>query len=160
MFTGQGNAKQEPMGELQSSLWVPELRHYECTTIWHQGLAGDDACRVGKVCQLTLRRPGRRLPNRGLKDKMQTEKEEKEMYFALNEATDFSNSLGIPIWIIRVWQGQYVPIQFKDWRQRKRKISKKTSVLLFVFSLVYLVWGSLVYNIYHHVFQIICWGIG
>lgn len=24
----------------------------------------------------------------------------------------------------------------------------------FVFSLVYLVWGSLVYNIYHHVFKV------
>ena len=49
------------------------------------------------------------------KEKMQTrKKEEKEMYFALNKATDFSNSLGIHIWIIRVWQGHYVPIQYKD----------------------------------------------
>lgn len=36
------------------------------------------------------------------------------MYFALNKATDFSNSLGIHIWIIRVWQGHYVPIQYMD----------------------------------------------
>lgn len=92
--------------------------------------------------------------------KCKLEREKTEMYFALNRATDFSNSLGIHIWIIRVWQGQYVPIQCKDCGERKKKIRKKTSVLLFVFSLVYLVWGSLVYNIYHHVFQTICWGIG
>lgn len=65
-FTGQGDAQQEPMGKLQSSLRVPELRHYECTTIRRQGLAGDDARRVGKVCQLALRRPGGRLPDRSL----------------------------------------------------------------------------------------------
>lgn len=90
---------------------------------------------------------------------------EKGMYFALNKATDFSNSLGIHIWILRVWQGHYVPIQYRDWWEEKKKKKKKkrglkTSVLLFVFSLVYLVWGSLVYNTYHHVFQIICWRIG
>lgn len=44
--------------------------------------------------------------------------------------------------------------------KKKKKKGIKTSVLLFVFSLVYLVWGSLVYNIYHHVFRIIFWGIG
>lgn len=38
------------------------------------------------------------------------------MHFALNKATDFSNSLGIHIWRIRVWQGHYVPIQ-----KRKKK---------------------------------------
>lgn len=38
-------------------------------------------------------------------------------------------------------------------KEKDKKREKKTSVLLFVFSLVYLVWGSLVYNIYHHVFQ-------
>lgn len=67
---------------------------------------------------------------------------------------------------LQVWQGHYVPIQKKqktnkgprtDRRRKKEKDKKreekKTSVLLFVFSLVYLVWGSLVYNIYHHVFQ-------
>lgn len=62
-FTGQDDAQQEPVGKLQSSLRIPELRHYECTTIWHQGLAGDDTRRVGKVCQLTLRCPGGRLPD-------------------------------------------------------------------------------------------------
>lgn len=62
-FTGQDDAQQEPVGKLQSSLRIPELRHYECTTIWHQGLAGDDTRRVGKVCQPTLRRPGGRLPD-------------------------------------------------------------------------------------------------
>lgn len=93
----------------------------------------------------------------------------RRMHFALNKATDFSNSLGIHIWRIRVWQGHYVPIQKnknkkkktrteerdrEETKKRKRKKrEKKTSVLLFVFSLVYLVWGSLVYNIYHHVFQ-------
>lgn len=66
------------MGELQSSLWVPELRHYECTRIRPQGLTGDDGCRVGEVCQPTLRCPGRRLPDRSVKgeedggEKMQT----------------------------------------------------------------------------------------
>lgn len=65
-FTGQGDAQQEPVGKLQSSLRVPELRHYECTTIRRQGLAGDDPRRVGKVCQLALRRPGGRLPDRSL----------------------------------------------------------------------------------------------
>lgn len=84
-----------------------------------------------------------------------------KMYFALNKATDFFNSLGIHIWIIRVWQGHYVPIQYKNWGQRNnKKGTKKTISVTFVFSLVYLVWGSLVYNIYHHVFQMICWTIG
>lgn len=55
------------------------------------------------------------------------------MYFALNKATDFSNSLGIHIWIIRVWQGHYVPIQYGLVREKKKKKEKgiKTSVLLF-----------------------------
>lgn len=43
------------------------------------------------------------------------------MYFALNKATDFSNSLGIHIWIIRVWQGHYVPIQYKDCGEKKKR---------------------------------------
>lgn len=139
MFTGQGNAKQEPVGELQSSLWVPELRHYECTRIWHQGLTGDDGRGVGKVCQLTLRHPGGRLPNWGLEvknKKMQTRKGGERMYFALNKATDFSNSLGIHIWILRVWQGHYVPIQYKDWRGRKKtkKREKKNISVTFLYS--------------------------
>lgn len=89
------------------------------------------------------------------------------MHFALNKAADFSNSLGIHIWGTtsvagtlcantkkqknkqRTEDGQEAE---KRKRQKKGR-KKKTSVLLFVFSLVYLVWGSLVYNIYHHVFQ-------
>lgn len=63
---------------------------------------------------------------------MQTRKmEESEMYFALNKATDFSNSLGIHIWIIRVWQGHYVPIQYKDWGERKKKKGKKNISVTF-----------------------------
>lgn len=47
------------------------------------------------------------------------------MYFALNKATDFFNSLGIHIWIIRVWQGHYVPIQYKDRGETRKKKKKK-----------------------------------
>lgn len=36
-------------------------------------------------------------------------------------------------------------------KNMKKKGKKNPSVLLFVFSLVYLVWGSLVYNTYHRV---------
>lgn len=90
------------------------------------------------------------------------------MHFALNKAADFSNSLGIHIWGTTSVAGTLCANTKKnnnddddkrlrtDRRRKKekdKKREKKTSVLLFVFSLVYLVWGSLVYNIYHHVFQ-------
>lgn len=88
------------------------------------------------------------------------------MHFALNKAADFSNSLGIHIWGTTSVAGTLCANTKKqktnkgprtDRRRKKEKDKKreekKTSVLLFVFSLVYLVWGSLVYNIYHHVFQ-------
>lgn len=86
------------------------------------------------------------------------------MHFALNKAADFSNSLGIHIWGTTSVAGTLCANPKKktnkglrtDRRRKKekdKKREKKTSVLLFVFSLVYLVWGSLVYNIYHHVFQ-------
>lgn len=120
-FTGQGDAQQEPMGKLQSSLRVPELRHYECTTIRHQGLAGDDARRVGKVCQLALRRPGGRLPDRGLEragevgggEEMQRGNRWTEMHFALNKATDFISKPWHTYLGNRSVAGtlQYVPIQ-------------------------------------------------
>lgn len=54
------------MGKLQPNLWVPELRHNECTGVGHQGLSGDDSCWVGKMCKPSTGCPRGRLPNRGV----------------------------------------------------------------------------------------------
>lgn len=73
------------------------------------------------MCQPTLRCPGRRLPDRSVKgdeggeENANLERRRRGCIFALIKATDFSNSLGKHIWILRAWQGHNVPIQYKDW---------------------------------------------
>lgn len=79
------------------------------------------------------------------------------MYFALNKATDFFKQPWHTYLDYTCVAGTLCanPI-YGLTTEEKRKKGKKNFRVTFVFSLVYLVWGSLVYNIYHHVFQIIC----
>lgn len=90
------------------------------------------------------------------------------MHFALNKATDFiskpwhtylesGRDITVCANTVKDCAESIIKLHLKKKKQQKKKTKKRGDrCYFFVFSLVYLLWGSLVYNIYHHVFQRIC----